>query len=130
MKATATHNSWSAMLQRCRGTLRKSAADYVDRGITVCERWLSFENFLADMGARPSRAHSIDRKNNGGNYEPSNCVWATRSEQGHNKRNNVWLTHNGETLIVADWARRTGMTKETIRRRLLRGWSPSRAVTP
>ena len=74
------------MLQRVQATHGKDHANYVQRGITVCERWLKFENFFADMGLRPSSKHSIDRKNNDGNYEPGNCRWATKEQQVHNTR--------------------------------------------
>ncbi len=84
-KQTPTHRSWDAMLKRCRNENHVSYSSYGGRGITVCERWLSFKNFLADMGERPEGT-SIDRVNNDGNYEPGNCRWATRSEQQRNKR--------------------------------------------
>jgi hypothetical protein len=74
------------MLRRTRATHGKPFRDYAQRGITACERWLTFENFLADMGTRPSPKHSIDRINNDGNYEPGNCRWAMRGCQQHNQR--------------------------------------------
>src|SRR4051812_16633339 len=79
------YESWCAMLARVRATTGRRAIDYSGRGITVCERWLKFENFLADMGDRPPD-RSLDRINNDGNYEPSNCRWATASEQNANQR--------------------------------------------
>ena len=80
---SATYRSWIAMRQRC-SARRLGNESYFARGISVCDRWLVFENFLADMGERPSRRHSIDRINNNGNYEPGNCRWATASQQQRN----------------------------------------------
>tara|TARA_R110000868_G_scaffold13848_3_gene64357 strand:- start:8415 stop:8933 length:519 start_codon:yes stop_codon:yes gene_type:complete len=89
IKKTTEYISWFGMKQRCYNTNFRQYKDYGGRGIKVCERWKeSFVNFLEDMGRKPSPQHSLDRINNDGNYEPSNCRWATRSEQQNNKRNN------------------------------------------
>ena len=83
---TPTYRSWYGMKSRCLNAKQAAYKNYGGRGITVCERWLSFKNFLADMGPRPSPKHSIDRwPNNDGNYEPSNCRWATATEQARNR---------------------------------------------
>lgn len=90
------------MWDRCRRPRNRAFKDYGGRGICVCERWKSFENFLADMGPRPSPKHSIDRINNDGNYEPGNCRWATAEMQGNNRR---------EKPIAASGARGVHVTK-------------------
>lgn len=92
---TPEYKAWASMKARCSNSKRHNYHRYGGRGICVCERWLKFENFLADMGPRPSPSHSLDRyPNNDGNYEPGNCRWATRVEQAGNRsypksRNNV-----------------------------------------
>jgi hypothetical protein len=85
-RRTDEYKAWAQMLARVRATTGRRFLDYAGRGIGVCERWLSFENFLADMGYRPSPKHSLDRINNDGDYEPSNCRWATASQQVANRR--------------------------------------------
>lgn len=126
-----THNSWTAMRARCRGRNNKAHRDWVGyaaRGIKVCDRWMKFENFLADMGERPSNKHSIDRIDVDGNYEPGNCRWATSSQQRNNKRNSDWLTVGAETLTLAEWANKIGIGRSTLRKRVDMGWPPSRVV--
>lgn len=85
-RPTPEYATWASMHKRCRIKTNPSYHHYGGRGITVCERWNVYENFLADMGRRPSPRHSIDRVNNDGNYEPGNCRWATGSEQINNRR--------------------------------------------
>lgn len=86
---TPEYRTWKSMLGRCRIKTSTSYKHYGARGISVCERWSSFENFLADMGRRPSPMHSIDRIDNDGNYEPGNCRWATTNVQSRNTRRSV-----------------------------------------
>ena len=129
-KRRAERNIWQGMLNRCALPCPSNVACYGARGISVCDRWReSFANFLSDMGRRPTLKHSIDRIDVSGNYEPSNCRWATPKEQGRNKRNNHMIAHNGETKCVAEWAEILGVKARTIRDRLARGWSADAALT-
>ena len=115
---------WSKIKDRCCRPQDASWPNYGGRGITICERWKSdFLAFMADMGPRPSPQHSIERRDNNGPYSPENCYWATDLQQAANKRNNVYLTHGGETYHMSEWARKLGLKpdqlKYLIRRRKL-----------
>lgn len=97
---------WTGMQTRCYNPRNRAYASYGARGITICERWrASFENFLTDIGPRPSSSHSIERVDNDGNYAPENCKWATREEQGRNKRNNVKVFVDGIEKTLSEWCR-------------------------
>lgn len=127
-KESSTYRSWRGMVQRCNNPNNKGYHNYGGRGVIVCKRWLSFENFLEDMGEAP-KGHQIDRINNNRGYYKSNCQWATRKEQARNKRNNHLITHKGKTQCIATWAEEFGISRDTISRRLSRGWSTEKALT-
>ena len=120
---------WAAMLQRVNNPANCNYPRYGGRGIKVCERWLSFENFYADMGQRPSPKHSIERLRNDGDYAPANCKWATKAEQVRNMRRNFMITAFGKTQCVSDWWRETGLPLTTITGRIRRGIEPEIALT-
>jgi hypothetical protein len=127
---TPEYDCWAHMIRRCYTPSTKHFENYGGRGITVCDRWrFSFENFLADLGPRPSAAHSLDRENNDGNYEPGNCRWATAKEQGNNTRRNLYLTFQGQTLTATQWAERLGLGRGVINGRIARGWSAEKTLT-
>lgn len=129
MTGSPTHVSWNRMLQRCRNPKSPDYPQYGGRGIGVCDRWSSFEAFLADMGQRPSLSYSLDRIDNDGGYEPGNCKWATRAEQQNNRRTTKRITYNGETLALGDWARRTNIPAKTLHMRHERlGWTPGQTL--
>lgn len=121
--------SWNCMIQRCTLKSHDSYPNYGGRGVVVCERWMSFVSFLADMGRKPSRKHTIDRMDTNGNYEPGNCRWATPAEQARNRRNSIYVEHNGESLTTGEWSARLGASANLVRERLLRGWSSADAVS-
>mgnify|MGYP001604335572 FL=1 len=114
--------AWNQAIQRCTNSKLNNYYRYGGRGITVCERWLhSFDNFFADMGPRPSSAHSIDRyPNRSGNYEPSNCRWATLDEQATNKDRVHTYVIDGETLTIKQIAKKYEIKVPTLRARLVR----------
>lgn len=123
-----TYESWLGMRRRCRREWDDSYRYYGGRGITVCERWSTFSNFLEDMGNRPSKDHSIDRIDSNGNYEPENCRWATRREQGNNRRNNRILEFRGESKTLSEWALQIGISANGLRMRLSR-WTLEKSLT-
>lgn len=113
---------WNSMKYRCYNKKYKEYDLYGGRGIKVCKSWLdSFENFIRDMGDRPSGKHSIERINTNGNYEPSNCKWATSKEQAKNRRSNRWIEYNGKKMILKEWADHLEMTPSQIIYRFNKG---------
>jgi hypothetical protein len=127
---TKEYRIWIAMKTRCLKSKSRWFHRYGGRGITVCDRWLnSFASFFADMGPRPSKRHSIDRKDNDGPYSPENCRWATKKEQAQNSSIPKFVTAFGESLCIADWAKRLGVHPVTIGNRLRNGWDAERAVS-
>jgi len=129
LSGTPEYYAWKDMKRRCFNPNHKRYSDYGGRGITVCDRWLNLENFLADMGSRPTAKHSLDRINNNGDYSFENCRWATKAEQDNNRRNNKPLiTIENETYTIVQWAEKMGFSRTVIYRRLERGWSEFDAV--
>jgi hypothetical protein len=118
------------MSQRCTNPRHKSWSYYGGRRISVCDQWRNdYTAFLAHVGRRPSPKHSLDRIDNDGNYEPGNVRWATKKEQQRNRRFNRYITLNGETLLLLDWAERIGIPHDALRDRLNRNWPIERALT-
>jgi hypothetical protein len=126
---TPAHNSWIAMRRRCLDSNNPNYPHYGGRGITICGRWSKFENFLADMGERPA-GKTLDRIDNTGNYEPSNCRWATTAEQLRNQQKTLKLEWLGETLCLSEWARRHHLNASAVRDRYHRGDRPPYLFRP
>lgn len=126
---SGAYTSWRAMKNRCGNPKNKMWDRYGGRGIKVCERWDSFENFLSDMGPRPENG-SIDRIDSNKGYSPDNCRWVLNSFQNRNKSDNRKLTIYGKTMCLADWHRIVAgeVSYDTIKRRLQRGWPEKQAV--
>ena len=125
LSLSPSYNTWRGMKLRCEDPANKSFKYYGARGITYCERWKVFENFIEDMGLRPE-GKTLDRIDPDGNYEPSNCRWLTPTEQIRTRRNS--LTYNGKPLIEACEER--GLKYNTVARRIKRlGWSTERALS-
>lgn len=121
---------WCAMKRRCHSPKDPAFANYGGRGIVMCYRWrYSFDNFIADMGPRPSKLHSIERKDNNGPYSPWNCMWGTNHQQSRNKRSNRYLTFDGRTMVMKDWADEVGIDWKTLANRLKMGWTLADALT-
>lgn len=127
-KSSPEYKSWGSMRHRCFNKNNISYKYYGGRGITVCERWNKFENFLKDMGRRPSK-HSLERIDNNKGYGPENCRWATNLDQANNKRNNKYLTYKGKTRSRKEWARVLDISYSALLHRLNDlGWSTEKAL--
>jgi hypothetical protein len=125
---TSEFRIWESMRSRCRNPMNTAYKHYGGRGITVCERWQTFENFLADMGKRPL-GKSLERVNNDGNYEKSNCRWASHKEQMRNRRTTKMIEWNGRTQSLVDWSDEIGISASVIHGRIRRGWEIEAALT-
>ena len=128
MTHTRTYKIWDRMIQRCKSPRVINYERYGGRGIKVCARWNKFANFFADMGVAPDDK-TIERIDNNGNYEPTNCRWATWPEQYRNRRNTVFLRLNGITKSLTEWSDETRLKQSTIYTRLRRGWTTKQALT-
>jgi len=116
-RKTTEYKTWAHIQDRCYNPNNKKYYRYGLRGIIVCERWLGengYENFLSDMGRKPTSKHSLDRIDNNGNYEPSNCRWATSEQQSRNRSNNVWIEYLGERKVLQQWADELKVTGTAI----------------
>lgn len=130
LQKTRQYRVWARMKQRCYDKNDAAYADYGGRGITVCPEWHDFPNFYAWAMANGYRDDlTLDRINVNGNYEPSNCRWATQIEQANNKRNNITVTRDGETHTMKEWSRILGISYSTIQCRVHRhGWTIEEAI--
>lgn len=115
---TLIHRIWNGMMMRCTNPNNSAYHRYGGRGITVCESWKTFSNFYADMGD-PPEGMSLDRINNDGNYEPSNCRWATDKQQSRNRRTSHFYTVGDKTATIAEWAEFKGMPPRQLRLRII-----------
>lgn len=125
---TRTYRSWKAMRERCHNPSGTHYHHYGGRGITVCEQWKDFSAFLADMGECPAGL-TIDRIDGNGNYEPGNCRWATATQQSRNTNRNHYVTINGVTRCLSEWAEIHGIGVRTVWSRIRYGWDEVRAIT-
>lgn len=130
LKGTPEYTSWQLMKDRCCNVNNKTYQYYGGRGIKVCEQWLdSPEQFVKDMGTKPDKTYTIDRIDCNGNYEPSNCKWASKSEQSRNRNDSKTLTIDGIKKHLADWAADYGMPYLQVYKRIWRGMDPITALT-
>jgi len=122
------YSIWQGMRRRCYNTAYRQWADYGGRGIKICGEWNDFNQFVRDIGDRPSPKHSLDRIDNDGDYEPSNCRWATRREQQRNRRYSVWVEIQGERYRAIELAEQYGLKPDTITDRAAKGMTFAQVV--
>lgn len=122
------YNTWRGMIQRCNYPKHICYHRYGGRGITVCPEWRRFDRFWKDMGKTWYRGGTIERIDKNGNYEPSNCKWATYKEQANNSRRNKLLTVNGITKTMRNWCDELGVSYYKVRSRIRYGWTHERAL--
>lgn len=112
-------STWEGMKSRCYNKNQKQYKDYGGRGITVCDRWIhSFENFLSDMGRKPTNKYSIDRIDNNKGYCPENCRWVTRDEQSANKRSTIFINKDGKLFTPSQLSKVYNIPYSTVKNRM------------
>lgn len=126
---TMEYRVWAGIKQRCNNPNYHKYPTYGGRGIVMCDRWLLFENFYSDMGPSPSPRHTIERLDNDGPYSPENCVWATRKRNQRNRRNTIYVTHNGKRTTLSDLADELGVKYMTLYMRHRKGQSLVSGIT-
>lgn len=126
------YKSWCGMKDRCYNSNNTKFYRYGGRGITICDKWrVSFQAFFDDLGPKPDLSYSLERVNLDGNYEPSNCIWASPKTQSNNRRTNHSITFNGKTQNLTAWARELGINHQTLAERFKKGkWSIEKCLTP
>lgn len=127
MTNSRVYKIWSGMHSRCKLPSATGYKNYGGKGISVCSRWDCFEAFFEDMGSAPD-GMSIDRIESTGNYEPSNCRWASKVEQNRNQFDLLYITFGGRTQCLSSWAEEVGSTFSTLKARLNRGWDVERVL--
>lgn len=126
---TSEYNIWRSMRARCNNSNTEAYEDYGARGIRVCDAWNdSFAAFFQDMGPRPSRRHTIERKDNDKGYSPDNCQWAIWEEQARNRRSTLCVVYRGREHVLIELTKSRGIAYHTVYGRLRRGWSVEDAV--
>ena len=130
MYGSPEYVTWIEMRRRCSDDSRHNYHLYGGKGITVCPQWNEFAAFFADMGRKPSSLHTIERKDGNGNYEPTNCIWATPTAQANNRATNRHVRYRRRSMTLAQALRMAGsvVRKDTARYRLNTGWPVARAV--
>ena len=125
------YNIWNGMKNRCFNEKDKNYKNYGARGITVCQQWKEdyglFRKWAMENGYNDNL--TIDRISNNGNYEPSNCRWATREEQNNNTRQNHYIEYNGKVKTLSQWATYYGLTRSCLKCRIKKGWEIEKALT-
>lgn len=130
LSKTSEYKAWISMIRRCYRVKDSNYRNYGARGITVCQQWFDFRNFIKDMGPKPSPNHSLDRKLNDRGYYPDNCKWSTRGEQQRNQRRTNYVEYEGQIVSLAHLARLKGLRPNVVWNRVyVYGWDVERAIT-
>lgn len=129
LTGTPVYHAWRSMIKRCYRPNTKCYANYGGRGIKVCDRWMEFQNFADDMGPKPTPLHSLDREDNGGDYESGNCRWATPKMQMRNTRATRRVEWHDKMYVLPELAELYGLSRRRLGERLRAGWDMKRALT-